>query len=65
MKTLALVLAIILFVLALLAWSGIAAFLPALGIDGTHHLKHGILYFVLGILCLVWMRFSASAPTEA
>ena len=61
MKTLALVLAIIFIILALLAWTGIASFLPALGIDGTHHVKHGILYAILAVLCFVWMRF-ASTP---
>lgn len=61
MKTLALVLGIIFIVLAVLVFTGVANFLPALGIDGTHHIKHGIAYLVLAVLCFVWMRMSANA----
>lgn len=62
MKTLALVLGIIFVVLAILAFTGIASFMPALGVDGTHHMKHGIGYLILAILCFVWMRFQTNAP---
>jgi len=56
MKTLALVLAIAFFVVAVLY------FLPS-GPFG-HHLKHGIVFAILGILALVWMRFQSSAPAR-
>lgn len=56
MKILALVLAIAFFVVAVLY------FLPS-GPFG-HHLKHGIVFAILGILALVWMRFQSSAPAR-
>lgn len=61
MKALALILAIIFVILAILVFTGMANFLPALGVDGTRHLKHGIAYLIVAILCFVWMRFQ-SAP---
>ena len=64
MKTLALVLGIIFLVLAILCFTGIASFMPALGIDGTHHMKHGIGYLILAVLSFVWMRFQTSAPAR-
>ncbi|HTJ27374.1 MAG TPA: hypothetical protein VMA36_14530 [Candidatus Limnocylindria bacterium] len=53
MKPLALVLAVVFFVVAILYWTGIV--LP-------HHVKHGILAVVLGLLCLVWFRFQSASP---
>ena len=50
MKGLALILAVVFIVVAGLYWTGITP----LG----QHTKHGILFFILGVLCLVWMRFS-------
>ena len=64
MKTLALVLAIIFFVLAVLCFTGLASFMPAIGIDGTHHTKHGIAYLVLAVLCVVWMRMAGGATVR-
>jgi hypothetical protein len=49
MKTVALVLAIAFFILAIVYW------LPS-GPLGSH-VKHGILFAALGLLSLVWMRF--------
>jgi len=59
MKTLALIVAVVCFLLAILYWAGVKL-LPALGMDGQHHLKHGILFLILGVLALVWMRFASS-----
>ena len=58
MKGLAFGLAIVFFIVAVLYWLGITP----LG----HHMKHGILFFILGVLCLVWMRFTntESAPSR-
>ena len=56
MKALALVLAIAFFVVAALYWLPNGPF--------GHHLKHGILFAILGILALVWMRFQSSAPAR-
>jgi len=61
LKALALILGIIFLILAILVFTGMASFLPALGVDCTHHTKHGIAYVILAILCFVWMRFQ-SAP---
>ena len=61
MKILALILGIVFVVLAVVAIAGVATFLPALGFDGRHHVKHAILYTVLAVLCFIWMRFSANA----
>ncbi len=63
MKILALVLAAVFILLAVLAATGSTSFMPVLGLDGTHHVKHAILYAILAILSLVWFRFaSASVP---
>lgn len=64
MKNLALALGIIFFVLAILCFTGIASFLPALGVDGTHHMKHGIAYLILAVLSFVWMRFQSNSPAR-
>ena len=61
MKTFALVLGVIFLVLAFLTATGIASFLPALGINGHHHVKHTVLFLVIAVLCFVWMRFAANA----
>ncbi len=61
MKILAIVLAVVFVVLGVMAWTGSSNMLPAIGLDGTHHTKHAIGYFVLAILCLVWMRMSGGA----
>lgn len=61
MKMLALVLGIIFLVLAVLTATGMAAFLPALGVDGHHHVKHAVLFVVIAVLCFVWMRFASNA----
>lgn len=61
MKTLALILAIIFFVLAILTFTGATNIMPLIGLNGAHHTKHSIAYFVLGILCLVWMRMAGGA----
>jgi len=60
MKVLAVVLGIIFIVLAVLTWTGAARFLPAIGLDGVHHVKHTILYAVIAVLCFVWARMSAT-----
>ena len=56
MRPIPLIVALVCFALAIVYW------LPngPLG----HHVKHGILFAVLGVLSLVWMRFSSgsSAP---
>jgi hypothetical protein len=55
MKPLALVLAVVFFVIAVLYWTGH-------GIPSGIHAKHGIVAVVLGLLCLVWYRFQSASP---
>lgn len=55
MKPLSLVLAVVFFIVAILYWTGIVL---------QHHVKHGILFLVLALLCLVWYRFQTSAATR-
>ena len=65
MRVLALVLAVLFIILAVLAGAGMVnVHSRALGLDGAHHVKHAILYVVLCILALIWMRF-ASADARA
>ena len=58
MKILAIVLFVIFLIAAVLAFTGMAHFSHALGFDGRHHLKHAIVYAVLAVLCLLWMRMA-------
>ena len=57
MKSLALVLAIVFFIIAILYAIGTLQY-------GAHepgpHLKHAVLFAILGVLSLVWMRFQSS-----
>ena len=57
MKALAFGLAAICFVLALLYFFGVAP----LG----YHLKHGVVFTVLGVLSLVWARFQKTPPARS
>ena len=62
MRTLAVVLAVVFFVLAALYWTGtlqIAVREPG----GPHH-KHAVLFAALGILSLIWFRFQSAAPSR-
>ncbi len=59
MKMLALIVAVVCFLVAILYWVGVKL-IPALGMNGHHHRNHGILFFILGALALVWMRFASN-----
>jgi len=53
MKPLSLIFAVVCFVIAIAYFAGIVV---------QHHVKHGVAFLVVGVLCLVWFRFqSASA----
>src|SRR5581483_4754768 len=56
MKPLALILAVVFIIIAILYWVGHTP----LG----QHTKHGILFFVLFLLCLVWYRFQSAQPAR-
>lgn len=60
MKALAVILFVIFVLLAICTATGIAHFAPFLGLNGEHHAKHTVLYLVLALLCLVWLRFQKS-----
>ncbi|HTV74704.1 MAG TPA: hypothetical protein VME66_13490 [Candidatus Acidoferrales bacterium] len=62
MKILAALLALVFFVLGILYWTGTIQFGSSHA--GPHH-SHAILFFVLGILSLVWMRFAPGASTPS
>lgn len=61
MKLLAVVLGVLFVILAVLTWTGIAHFAPAIGLNGVHHTKHTILYALLAVLCFAWARMSNTA----
>jgi hypothetical protein len=63
MKVLAVALGIIFLILAVLTFTGAVHALPAIGLDGKHHTKHTVLFFVIALLCFVWARMSAEPST--
>ncbi len=63
MKNLAIVLAFVFIALSICVYLGVWNGLPAIGLDGTHHVKHAILYAILAILSLLWFRFQTNAKT--
>jgi hypothetical protein len=58
LKILATVLFIVFLIAAVLAFTGVAHFSHVLGFDGQRHMKHGIVYAVLAVLSLLWMRMA-------
>ena len=58
MKILALVLAAVFIIAAVLAFTGAAHFSHILGFDGQRHVKHAIVYAVLAVLALLWVRMA-------
>ena len=60
MKVLGLVVAVLLFVLAILSWTGTFQSAILFGHSPMHNYKHTILYAVLGVLALLWVRFQGS-----
>ncbi len=61
MKPLPLILAIVFFIIAILYLLGV------LQIGASHpgrHVSHFVLFAVLGVLSLVWMRFQSNRPTR-
>ena len=62
MKSLAVILAVAFFVIAILYWTGTLQI--GAHESGPHH-KHAVLFAVLGILALIWYRFqSAASPSR-
>ncbi len=57
MKALALLLAVIFFVLGILYGLGKIGFLTASGAGHAHHVTHLVVLWILALLCLIWARF--------
>lgn len=58
MKILALVLVAVFIIAAILAFTGAANFSHILGFDGQRHVKHAIVYAILAVLALLWVRMA-------
>ncbi len=58
MRALAVVIAIVCLALAVLYWTGLLQF--GVTHPGPHH-THAILFAVIGVLALVWLRFQSGA----
>lgn len=61
MRPIAIVLAIVFFVLGILYGLGTINFFTETGAAHAHHVKHLVVMWILALLCLVWARFQ-SAP---
>ena len=62
MRALALVLAVVFFVLGILYGMGRIDWFTHSGAAHAHHLTHLVILWFLALLCLIWARFQ-SAPT--
>jgi DMSO/TMAO reductase YedYZ heme-binding membrane subunit len=60
MKAVALLLAIVFFVLGILYWMGTINFFTKSGTEHAHHVTHAIALWILAFLCLIWARFQSS-----
>lgn len=60
MKALAIVLAILFFIIGLLYGMGTINFLTKSGEAHAHHMTHLVVAWVLALLCLIWYRFQSS-----
>jgi hypothetical protein len=58
MKQVAVILAVVFLIVAVLYWTGHMPWPPGV------HTKHGILFAVLALLCLVWYRFQSASSTR-
>jgi len=61
MRVIAILLAVVLFVLGILYWLGTINWFTESGTAHPHHTTHAIALWVLALLCLIWARFQ-SAP---
>lgn len=61
MRVIAVVLAVIFFVLGILYGMGKINFFTQSGAEHAHHITHLVALWVLALLCLIWARFQ-SAP---
>jgi hypothetical protein len=61
MRVVAIVLAVVFFVLGILYGTGTINYFTESGAAHSHHVKHLVVLWVLALLSLIWARF-ASAP---
>lgn len=64
MKALAIVLAVVFFVLGLLYGMGTINLFTKSGTEHAHHMTHLVVLWVLALLCLIWYRFQSSATAR-
>ena len=60
MKLLAIVLAVVFFVLGILYGMGKINFFTESGPGHAHHISHLVICWVLALLCLIWARFQTA-----
>jgi formate hydrogenlyase subunit 4 len=59
-KAVAVILALVFFVLGLLYGLGKINYFTNSGAEHTHHITHLVVLWVLALLCLIWARFQTS-----
>jgi hypothetical protein len=60
MKTIAIVLAVVFFVLGILYGLGTINYFTESGAAHAHHVTHLVIMWVLALLCLIWARFQGA-----
>jgi hypothetical protein len=60
-RVIAIVLAVVFFVLGILYGTGTINYFSQSGTAHAHHVTHLVIAWVLALLCLIWARFQ-SAP---
>ena len=64
MKALAIILAVVFFVVGLLYGLGTINFFTKSGEAHSHHISHLVLCWVIALLCLIWFRFQSAPQTS-
>lgn len=64
MKALALLVAVVFFVLGLLYGLGSINFLTKSGTSHAHHVSHLVVCWVIALLALIWFRFQSSPASS-
>jgi hypothetical protein len=64
MKALAIVLAIVFFIVGLLYGMGMLNVLTRSGQAHAHHITHLVVFWILALLCLVWFRFQSASSAR-